>query len=234
MREEFGRTAALIGQEAVERLQNSRVAVFGLGGVGSYAAEALARAGVGKLILVDHDIVSLSNINRQLIALHTTVGQPKAEVMRQRILDINPAAQVEARLEFYPSDAGDSPYLHCNYLVDAIDTISSKLKLAELANQHHIPIISAMGCGNKLDACRFEVADITQTSVCPLCRVMRRELRGRGIAHLKVVYSKEPPRNISLAEEGVTRHIPASISFVPGAAGLVLAGEVIKDITQAF
>lgn len=223
------RTEALLGAEAVERLAAATVAVFGLGGVGSYTAEALARAGVGRLILVDGDTVADSNRNRQLCALTSTVGQSKAETVAVRVRDINPACDVQAHTLFYlPPDSGVGLIDGCDYVVDAVDTVKAKLGLALECHEKGVPLVSAMGCGNKLDATAFRVADIKDTRVCPLCRVMRRELKEHGIERLRVVYSEETPRTPQGTED---RRTPASVSFVPGAAGLILAGEVIKDVT---
>lgn len=222
------RTASLIGQQAVDRLAAASVAVFGLGGVGSYVAEALARAGVGRLVLVDGDTVAPSNCNRQLCALTSTVGQSKAAVIAARVRDINPACVAEPHTLFYLPPEGQGLIDGCDYVADAVDTVKAKLGLALECAEKGIPLISAMGCGNKLDPMGFRVADITKTKVCPLCRVMRRELKLCGIDHLKVVYSEEPPRAPQGTED---KRTPASISFVPGAAGLLLAGEIIKDLT---
>lgn len=222
------RTEVLIGQEATKRLAAASVAVFGLGGVGSYVAEALARAGVGRLVLVDGDTVADSNRNRQLCALTSTVGQSKAEVVAARVRDINPDCIAEPHTRFYLPPDGVGLIDGCDYVADAVDTVKAKLGLARECAEKGIPLISAMGCGNKLDPTRFRVADITKTQVCPLCRVMRRELKLHGIHHLKVVYSEEPPRTPQGTDD---RRTPASISFVPGAAGLILAGEIIKDLT---
>lgn len=241
---EFSRTEMLLGKAAMKILADSRVAVFGLGGVGSYAVEALARAGVGHLVLVDHDNISLTNLNRQLHATHLTIGQSKAEVMQKRILDINPDAEVEVHQTFYSSDCAEelvrSDY---DYIIDAIDTISSKLDLAVNARSKGIPIISSMGTGNKLDPSRLEIADIYSTSVCPLAKVMRRELRKRGVEALQVVYSQEeplvpitiedsdyPPDDIPAAH----RSLPGSVSFVPPVAGLLMAGQVIRDLVSVI
>jgi len=237
LNEQFIRTALLLGEDGIKRLNNAHVAVFGIGGVGSYAAEALVRAGVGALDFFDADDVSLSNINRQLIATHKTVGMPKVDVMRERALEINLDVKINANCVFYDATNADEYDLSkYSYIIDAIDTVSSKLLLIERAKAIGTPIISCMGAGNKLDASAFEVSDIYKTSVCPLARVMRRELKLRGIKDLKVVYSKEEPitpiADLTLGEalpEG-KRQIPGSISFVPSAAGLILAGEVIKDI----
>lgn len=225
MNERFSRTIRLIGEEAVDRLKKCRVILFGVGGVGSFAAEALCRAGVGHIALVDGDTVAESNLNRQLVALTSTLGQPKAEVMKSRMLDINPDVDVHALNLFYDaSTAGQIDLSSYDYVVDAIDSVTSKLLLIEQCHLLNVPSISCMGAGNKLDPTQFEVADISKTSVCPLARVMRRELKNRNILHHKVVYSKEPPVNSS------GQRTPASISFVPSAAGLVLAGEVVRDL----
>ncbi len=233
---QFSRTEWLLGKNGVDKLKQSHIAVFGLGGVGSYTVEALCRSGVGKFTLVDNDTVSLTNLNRQLIATQDTVGQYKTEVSKARILSINPCAEVILKTEFYtPESAFD--FSGIDYIVDAIDTVSAKLHLIEMAHTLNIPIISSMGTGNKLDPTRLEVADIQKTSVCPLARVMRRELKQRGIQHLKVVYSKEEPLtpqyDETAEEKGTTgRKAPGSIAFVPSVAGLILAGEVIKDLTK--
>jgi tRNA A37 threonylcarbamoyladenosine dehydratase len=242
MLDEFSRTRLLLGEQAMEKLKNAAVAVFGVGGVGSYCAEALARGGVGTLVLFDNDRVCPSNINRQLIATRKTVGRKKVEVMRERILEINPDAGVVTHDCFYAAENADAFDLsHFTYIVDAIDTVSSKLELILRAEKAGVPIISCMGAGNKLDPTRFEVADIYSTSVCPLARVMRRELKARGVKKLKVVYSREPaavPAGIAGAESpqgedrpgAGRRSVPGSVSFVPPVAGLILAGEAIKDI----
>ena len=235
MEEQFLRTAMLLGDEALARLQKAHVAVFGLGGVGGYAVEALARAGVGQLTLVDNDTVSPSNLNRQLLALHSTVGLPKAEVAKRRVLDINPKARVEEKQVFFGPDTADQfDFRAFDYILDAIDTVSAKLLLVERARAAGTPIICCMGTGNKLDPSRFQVADLEKTSMCPLARVMRKELGKRGIRHLKVVYSQEEviaPTGWEAEAAAIgKRQIPGSVSFVPGAAGLMLAGEVIKDL----
>ena len=233
---QFSRTEMLLGSESIEKLRRSAVAVFGLGGVGSYAAEALARGGIGRLALIDSDVVSVTNINRQLVATHKTVGRYKAEVMRERILEINPETEVETYLCFYAAEtAGEIDLSRYSYVVDAIDTVTSKLLLIENAYAKNVPVISCMGAGNKLDPTRFEVADIYGTSVCPLAKVMRKELRARGIGKLKVVYSREPVmEGIAARDAGAEnpgkRSIPGSVSFVPPVAGMILAGEVIKDL----
>ena len=230
---QFSRTALLLGKAGVEKLKNSRVAVFGVGGVGGYVVEALARAGVGALDLIDKDTVSVSNINRQIIALHSTVGRLKTEVAAERAKDINPDICVRVHDVFYlPETAEQFDFTQYDYVVDAIDTVSGKLALVEQAKQANTPVISSMGAGNKLDATAFEVADITKTSVCPLARVMRRELKKRGIEHLKVVYSKEEPLPSPLTDEESGKPIPGSISFVPSVVGLIIAGEVIKDLVK--
>ena len=229
----FSRTEALIGLESLEKLKNAKVAVFGIGGVGGYVVEALARAGVGALDLVDNDKVSLSNINRQIIALHSTVGEWKTEVAAQRVKDINPEITVRTHnLFFLPETAEQFDFSGIDYVVDAIDTVSGKIALIERAKGANIPVISSMGTGNKLNPTAFEVADITKTSVCPLARVMRRELKKRGIEHVKVVYSKEEPLSSGAVNEETGKAIPASISFVPSVAGLIIAGEVIKDLIK--
>ncbi|HHV31905.1 tRNA threonylcarbamoyladenosine dehydratase [Caproiciproducens sp. LBM24188] len=248
MLNEFSRTQLLLGEEAMEKLKHASVAIFGIGGVGSYAAEAIARCGVGHIELFDDDKVCLTNINRQLIATRKTIGKQKVDVMRERIEAINPNAEVVTHQCFYTAEnAGEFDFSKYSYIIDAIDTVSSKLELIVRAEKAGVPIISCMGAGNKLDPTRFEVADIYSTSVCPLARVMRRELKARGIKKLKVVYSKEPPltpledMSISCREHcvcppgtkrkcTVRRAIPGSISFVPSVAGLILAGEVIKDL----
>jgi tRNA A37 threonylcarbamoyladenosine dehydratase len=246
----FSRTELLLGPAAMDKLKNATVAVFGVGGVGSFTVEALARSGVGSLALFDDDKVCLTNINRQLIATHDTVGRVKVEAAKERILSINPQCSVETHACFYTVHNADEYDLsRYSYIVDAIDTVSSKLTLIERARAAGVPIISCMGAGNKLDPTRFEVADIYKTSVCPLAKVMRRELRARSIESLKVVYSREEalkPRNDAalscktgcVCPPGtqrkctVRRQVPGSISFVPSVAGLILAGEVIKDLTE--
>lgn len=236
MREEFSRTQMLLGEEAMEKLAAANVAVFGVGGVGGFAVQALARAGVGKIELIDSDTVALSNINRQIVAFHSTVGQYKTEVMKKMIEDINPLAEVtERRIFFLPETADDFDFSGYDYVIDAVDTVTAKLLLVERCTAAGTPVISSMGAGNKLDPTAFEVADIYKTSVCPLARVMRQELKKRGIRKLKVVYSKEPamtPKGHPQAEPGSTRRsTPGSVSFVPSVAGLIIAGEVIKDLT---
>ena len=237
VREQFQRTAMLLGEDAVERLSKKTAAVFGLGGVGSYAAEALARAGIGKLVLVDHDTVAESNINRQLYALHDTVGRPKTEVARARIHAINPDCTVEVHETFFlPETAAEFDFASYDYVVDAIDTVSGKLELIECAKKAGTPVISAMGAGNKLDPTKFEVSDISKTSVCPLAKIMRRELKKRGISGVKCVYSKEIPLQPDEALNGeisTRRATPGSVPFVPPVMGFIMAGEVIKDLIQS-
>lgn len=232
MNEQHSRTAALIGEAALDRLSRARVAVFGVGGVGGHLAEALARAGVGELDLIDGDVVSVSNINRQIIALHSTVGRPKVEVMAERIRDINPDCVVRTHHCLYlPENADEINLSVYDYVADAIDTVSAKLELCVRAKALDVPIIAAMGAGNKLDPSAFEVSDIAKTTVCPLARVMRLELRRRGIHHLKVVYSREAPVTSGTTDEDTHRRtVPASISFVPSAAGILMAAEIIKDL----
>ena len=230
---QFSRTELLLGQEGVEKLKKSRVAVFGVGGVGGYVVEALARSGVGTLDLIDNDVVSLSNINRQIIALHSTVGRLKTEVAAERAKDINPNITVHTHNVFYlPETAAQFDFSAYDYVVDAIDTVSGKIALVEQAKAANVPIISAMGAGNKIDPTAFLVADVSQTTVCPLARVMRRELKKRGIEHLKVVYSQEEPIPVKTVDEETGKPIPASVAFVPSVVGLILAGEVIKDLIK--
>ena len=236
MRDEFSRMGLLLGEEALSRLEGARVAVFGLGGVGGYTVEALARAGIGHLDLIDSDTVSVSNRNRQILATRSTLGLPKTEAARRRVLDINEEAQVTTWEFFYNADTADQIDLsQYDYIVDAIDTVTAKLLLIQRAYEAGTPIISCMGTGNKLDPTAFQVADISKTAMCPLARVMRKELGKRGIKHLKVVYSQEEAMTPHGAEEEMAalgkRQIPGSVSFVPGAAGLILAGEVIRDLT---
>ena len=232
MLNEFSRTELLIGKEAVEKLKNSKVAVFGIGGVGTFVVEGLVRAGVGSFVLIDDDCVCLTNINRQLIATRKTIGQPKVEAMRDRILDINPKAVVEIFQRFYLPDCADQLIRpDYDYIVDAIDTITAKIDIIVNTKKLGIPVISCMGAGNKLDPTRFEIADIYKTTVCPLAKVMRKELRDRGVDSLKVLYSKEVPIKPMESEEvSERRQIPGSISFVPSVAGLIIAGEVVKDL----
>lgn len=234
--DQFSRTELLLGKDGVAKLKNTHVAVFGLGGVGSYTVEALCRSGIGTFTLVDNDTVSLTNLNRQLIATQDTLGQYKTEVSKKRILSINPNATVHLKTEFYLSET-DFDFSGIDYIVDAVDTVTAKLHLIETAHRLNIPIISSMGTGNKLDPTKLEVTDISKTSVCPLARVMRQELRKRGINNLKVVYSKEEPLipqyDNNDEDKGITgRKAPGSVAFVPSVAGLIIAGEVIKDIAK--
>ena len=237
MNEQFSRTAILLGEEAVSKLRNARVAVFGVGGVGGYTVEALARCGVGQLDLIDSDTVSISNINRQILATHSTVGMLKVEAAKNRVLDINPECTVRTYPIFYlPETAEQFDFTQYDYIVDCIDTVTGKLQLVERAVAAGTPIICSMGTGNKLDASAFQVADISKTSMCPLARIMRKELKKRGINHLKVVYSQEEALTPDVDEEELKRtgkrQIPGSVAFVPGAAGLILAGEVVKDLIK--
>ena len=249
MLNQFSRTQLLFGEDGMERLYHARVAVFGIGGVGGYTVESLARSGIGTLDLIDDDRVCLTNLNRQILATRKTVGQYKVDVAEQRIREINPNAVVHTYKTFYaPQTAEQFDFSQFDYVVDAIDTVTAKLKLVEQAQKAGVPIISCMGAGNKVDPTAFEVADIYKTSVCPLARIMRRELRKRGIQKLKVVYSKEPAitpiedmsiscRTHCICPPGTARkctqrrQVPGSNAFVPAAAGLVLAGEVVKDLT---
>ncbi len=231
--EQFSRTAYVYGDTAIEKLKASRVAVFGVGGVGGYICEALARAGVGAIDIFDRDTVSVSNLNRQIIALHSTVGQAKVEVMKKRILDINPECTVGAYNVFYLPENADNYDLGCyDYIADAVDTVAAKLEIIERADKLRVPVISAMGAGNKTDPTRFEVSDIYKTTVCPLARVMRRELKARGVESLKVVYSKAPPINSGVTDRETGKNIPGSLSFVPSVMGLIMAGEIINDIVR--
>lgn len=236
MPNQFTRTEMLLGSEAVHKLKHCRIAVFGIGGVGGYTVEALARSGVGTLDLIDNDTVSLTNINRQIIALHSTVGMNKTEAAKKRLLDINPNIKINTYNTFFtPENSGEFNFSQYDYIVDAIDTVSGKIELAVQADKANVPIISSMGAGNKLDPTRFEISDIYKTSVCPLARVMRRELKKRNIRKLKVVYSKEEalsPKCESDEDSGMKRQTPASIAYVPSVVGLIIAGEVINDITS--
>ena len=236
-KEEFSRTRLLLGAEAMDRLAAARVAVFGLGGVGGYVVEALARSGVGQLDLVDNDTIALSNLNRQILATHDTVGMAKVDAAAERVHAIAPDCVVRTYKTFFlPETAGEFDFTQYDYVVDAVDTVTAKLTLAESARAAGVPIISAMGTGNKLDPSAFRVADVSKTSVCPLARVMRKELRKRGVNHLKVVYSTETPVRgegedvPDPAEHPGRRDIPGSVAFVPAAAGLILAGEVVRDL----
>lgn len=233
MKDQYTRTRWLIGEKAIEKLKKSKIVIFGLGGVGSYVTEALARAGVGNFILVDNDEVDITNINRQLIATHKTIGRAKVEVEKERILEINPNAKVEIHQEFFLNTSKDIFDSNASYVIDAVDTVTAKIEIILRAQKMKVPVISSMGTGNKLDPTRLEISDIYKTSVCPLAKVMRRELKERGVKKLKVLYSKENPIDISKnIEEENAKHSPGSISFVPSVAGLIIAGEVIKDIVK--
>ena len=247
MLNQFSRTELVIGKEGLEKLSNTKVAICGLGGVGSFVLEGLVRAGVGNFVLIDDDRICLTNLNRQILATRKTVGQPKVEVAKQRILDINPDANVEIHQEFFMPETEGILDNSIDYIVDCIDTVTAKIELVVRADKLNIPIISCMGTGNKLDPTRFEVTDIYKTSVCPLAKVMRKELRSRGIKKLKVVYSKEEPVRLNETTENSCKHncicppgtkrkctirnqVPGSVSFVPSVAGLIIAGEVVKSI----
>ena len=234
MLNEFSRTEILLGKDAIDKLQNSYVAVFGVGGVGGYVIEALVRSGVSKFDIIDNDIVSKTNINRQIIALNSTIGKYKVDVMKDRMLDINPNVEVNAYKTFFlPENSDEFNFEKYDYIVDAIDTVKAKIELVVKANEAKSPIISAMGAGNKLDSTKFEVADISKTSVCPLARVIRQELKKRHIDKLKVVYSKETPiKPLSISEDSNKRQIPGSISFCPSVMGLIIANVVIKDLIK--
>ena len=250
---QFSRTEMLIGKEAVQKLHNSKVAVFGLGGVGSFVTEGLARAGIENYVLVDNDVVDITNLNRQLIATQKTIGKNKVDVMKDRILEINPNAKIKIFKEFFmPDSSHDMIDNSVDYIVDAVDTVTAKIELVITANKMNIPIISAMGTGNKLDPTRFEVTDIYKTEMCPLAKVMRKQLKARNIKKLKVVYSKENPIKAVIQDESeniidgneaeninnkksldtitTEKQVPASISFVPSVAGLIISGEVVKDL----
>lgn len=249
MLNQFSRTQLLLGKDNMDRLAEAKVAIFGIGGVGGYVAEALARSGVGSFVLVDDDKVCLTNLNRQIIATRKTVGKYKAEVMRDRILEINPDAEVEVRKCFYlPENADEFEFNEYSYVVDAVDTVTAKLEIIMRAKECGVPVISSMGAGNKLDPTKFQVADIYKTSMCPLAKVMRRELKKRGVKKLKVVYSTEKPtrplddmsvscRTNCICPPGAAhkcterRDIPGSVAFVPSVVGLIIAGEVVKDLT---
>lgn len=238
MSNEFIRTELLLGKEAIEMLKASHIAVFGIGGVGSFVVEALVRSGVGAIDIIDSDIVSESNINRQLYALHSSIGKYKVDVAEERILDINPDVNVKKYKTFFTREnANDFDFTKYDYIVDAIDTVTGKIELVMKAKEYNVPIISSMGAGNKLDPTKFEVSDIYKTKTCPLAKVMRNELRKRDIKELKVVYSKEEPIKIKGGDEEVNgentkKRVPGSVSFVPSVAGLIIAGEVIKDLIK--
>lgn len=231
---QFSRSELLLGRAGMDKLKNSRVAVFGIGGVGGHAAEALARTGVGKLDLFDNDTVSLTNVNRQIVATLDKVGEYKVDVMKERIAQINPEAEVNAyRCFFMPDNSAEFDFTKYDYVIDAVDTVTAKLELVMKCREANVPIICSMGAGNKLDATAFQVADIYKTSVCPLARVMRNELRKRGVKKLKVVYSQEPPMTPLPSDEDCAKKVvPGSVAFVPSVAGLILAGEVIKDLCK--
>lgn len=232
MTSQFERTEMLLGEEAVDILKRARVAVFGVGGVGGYVCEALARTGIGNFDLIDKDEVSISNINRQIIATHKTVGRYKTDVMKERILEINPDAKVNVHPCFFlPENSEEFSFQDYDYIVDAVDTVTAKIELVMKAAEYHVPIISSMGAGNKLDPTKFQVADIYKTNVCPLAKVMRRELKQRGIKKLKVVYSEEKPIQPQNTEMDGRKATPGSIAFVPSVVGLIIAGEVIKDLS---
>ena len=233
MKEQFSRTQMLIGEDALNTLSKSRVAVFGIGGVGGYAVEALVRSGVGKLDLIDNDTVNVTNINRQIIATYDTLNKYKVDTAKERILKINPDAVVRTYKTFYlPENSKQFDFSQYDYIIDAVDTVTAKIEIAVNAKKMNVPLISSMGTGNKLNPALFEVSDIYKTSVCPLAKVMRRELKKRNIESLKVVYSREEPIKNTIAEADTQRHTPASIAFVPSVAGLIIAGEVIKDLIK--
>ena len=233
MDNQFLRTEMLIGKENVEKLHNKKVAIFGIGGVGSFVLEGLTRAGIQNFILVDKDEIDITNLNRQIIATHSTIGKAKVEVARDRVLDINPNANVEIHKEFFMPETRGILDNSIDYIVDCVDTVTAKIELVVRANSMNIHIISSMGTGNKLDPTKFEITDIYKTSICPLAKVMRKELKARGIRKLKVVYSSEEPiKHNNSDEDNNTKLVPASISFVPSVAGLIIAGEVIKDLIK--
>lgn len=241
MSEQFSRTELLLGKDAMDKLSKSRVAVFGIGGVGGYVCEALVRSGIGAFDLIDSDRVSLSNLNRQIIATRRSIGRYKTEVMRERMLDINPEAVIKIYNTFFlPENADEFPFYEYDYVVDAVDTVTAKIELVMKAEEKHVPIISSMGAGNKLEGSRFQTADIYETKVCPLAKVMRRELKKRGVKKLKVVYSEETPicpafnrRDADSADRTEDRRtVPGSVAFVPSVAGLIIAGEVVKELSS--
>ncbi len=240
MSEQFSRTELLLGKEAMNRLKKSRVAVFGIGGVGGYVCEALVRSGIGAFDLIDSDKVSLSNLNRQIIATRKSIGRYKTEMMRERMLEIYPEANVRIYNTFFlPENADEFPFYEYDYVVDAVDTVTAKIELVMKAGEKQVPVISSMGAGNKLDGSMFRVADIYETKVCPLARVMRRELKKRGVKSLKVVYSEETPicANFNMdstdgTESSGKKTVPGSVAFVPSVAGLIIAGEVVKELIR--
>lgn len=232
MNPQFERTALLLGEDAITNLSNKRVAIFGIGGVGGYVCEALVRSGIGSFDLIDHDTVSITNLNRQIIADHSTIGRLKVEVMKERMLLINPNVNVKTYDCFFlPENEASFPFTEYDYVVDAVDTVTAKIALIEMCEKHDIPIISAMGAGNKLEASAFKVSDIYKTQMCPLAKVMRSELKKRGIKKLKVVYSEEQPKKSNKKDDITGKPIPGSIAFVPSVSGLIIAGEVVKDLT---
>lgn len=232
MLSQFSRTELLLGKEAIDKLKHSRVAIFGIGGVGGYVCEALVRSGVGAFDLIDNDTVCLTNLNRQIIATRKTIGRYKTDVMKERILEINPDAEVRVHPCFFlPDNSSQFSFEEYDYVVDAVDTVTAKIEIILRAKEKNVPVISSMGAGNKLDASAFRVSDIYKTKVCPLAKVMRRELKKRGVTDLKVVYSEELPIR-PCKEEGMEENVPGSTAFVPSVAGLILAGEVIKDLAQ--
>ena len=239
MLDQFSRTELLIGKDGIKKLENSKVCIFGIGGVGSYVVEGLVRAGIGNFILVDNDKISLTNLNRQIIATTKTTGKSKVLTAKNRIIEINPNAKVEVYEEFFMPESKDIFDNTVDYVIDCVDTVTAKIEIIMRAQKLNIPIISSMGTGNKLDPTKFEVTDIYKTEICPLAKVMRKELRNRGVKKLKVIYSKENPielkdslENIGDSNSETKKQVPGSISFVPSVAGLILAGEVIKDILQ--
>ncbi len=241
MLDQFSRTELLIGKEGIEKLKNSKVCIFGIGGVGSYVVEGLARAGIGNFILVDNDKISLTNINRQIIATTKTIGKLKVEVAKERILEINPNAKIEIYNEFFMPESKDIFDNTVSYVIDCVDTVTAKIEIILRAQKLNIPIISSMGTGNKLDPTKFEVTDIYKTEICPLAKVMRKELRNRGVKKLKVIYSKETPIELKDSIENICeedssletkKRVPGSISFVPSVAGIIIAGEVVRDILE--
>lgn len=238
MDEQFARTELLIGSGGLDKLKRSRVAIFGIGGVGGYVCEALVRSGVSSFDIIDKDVVSLSNINRQIIALHSTVGRPKVDVMKERMLDINPLVTVNTYKTFFlPKNADDFPFEEYDYVVDAVDTVTAKIELVAQCKSKNVPIISSMGAGNKMRGDAFEVSDIYKTSICPLAKVMRRELRKRGVKDLKVVYSKEEVTKPASTDSNTLEvkgngYAPGSVAFVPSVAGLIIAGEVVRDLVN--
>ena len=236
MENRFERTELLLGSDAMDKLKKSHVAIFGIGGVGGYVCEALARCGVGNFDLIDNDTVSVSNINRQIIALDSTVGRPKTEVMKERILQINPNAVVHVHNCFYLPDTRDQfDFTQYDYVADAVDTVTAKIDIIMACHEYNIPIISAMGAGNKLNPAEMEVSDIYKTTMCPLAKVMRRELKKRGIKKLKVVYSKEKPMvPASNGEKKGNAPVPGSVSFVPSVTGLIMASEIVKDLITHY